>query len=139
VNPTLFGAMMVRLGHADAIIDGLTKHYPKRSAGAADHRNSQGLAARGRCYAMITPHGDIYLLADANGDIEPNADDLAEIAILTATWRGASHRAASGDAELFQLRSTPASAGGEGRQSRGIVKRRAPGLMSMARCRRIPR
>jgi len=29
VNPTVFGAMMVRLGHADAIIDGLTKHYPE--------------------------------------------------------------------------------------------------------------
>src|SRR5579862_1994364 len=27
-NPSVFGALMVRLGHADAIIDGLTKHYP---------------------------------------------------------------------------------------------------------------
>ena len=34
------------------------------------------------CYAMITQHGDIYLLADATVNIEPTAEDLAEIAIL---------------------------------------------------------
>jgi phosphotransacetylase len=28
LDPTEFGALMVRTGHADALIDALTKHYP---------------------------------------------------------------------------------------------------------------
>ena len=83
LNRTVFGALMVRLGHADALIDGLTKHYPEairpalRIIGFAKGRGSvAGL------YAMITQRGDIYLLADATVNIEPTAEDLAEIAIL---------------------------------------------------------
>src|SRR6201999_1964038 len=35
-------------------------------------------------YVLITPKGDIYFLADATVNIEPTAEDLAEIAIQTA-------------------------------------------------------
>src|SRR5436190_354194 len=85
VNPTVFGALMVRLGHADALIDGLTKHYPDAIRPALRiigiREGSRRVAG---CYAMITQRGDIYLLADATVNIEPSAEDLAEIAILTA-------------------------------------------------------
>jgi malate dehydrogenase (oxaloacetate-decarboxylating)(NADP+) len=33
---------------------------------------------------LITPHGEIYFLADATVNIEPSAEDLAEIAMLAA-------------------------------------------------------
>src|SRR5215467_6236558 len=85
VNPTVFGALMVRLGYADAIIDGLTKHYPEAIRPAlliiGIRQGSRRVAG---CYAMITQRGDIYLLADATVNIEPGAEDLAEIAMLTA-------------------------------------------------------
>jgi malate dehydrogenase (oxaloacetate-decarboxylating)(NADP+) len=35
-------------------------------------------------YVLITARGDIYFLADATVNIEPTAEDLAEIAFLTA-------------------------------------------------------
>jgi len=35
-------------------------------------------------YMLITPKGDIYFLADATVNIEPSAEDLAEIAICAA-------------------------------------------------------
>ncbi|MGH9720180.1 MAG: phosphate acyltransferase [Bryobacteraceae bacterium] len=35
-------------------------------------------------YLLITPRGDLYFLADATVNIEPDAEDLAEIAIEAA-------------------------------------------------------
>ena len=35
-------------------------------------------------YVLITPKGDIYFLADATVNIEPTAEDLAEIAMIAA-------------------------------------------------------
>ena len=35
-------------------------------------------------YVLITPKGDIFFLADATVNIEPTAEDLAEIAIMAA-------------------------------------------------------
>jgi malate dehydrogenase (oxaloacetate-decarboxylating)(NADP+) len=85
LNPTVFGALMVRLGHADALIDGLTKHYPEAIRPALRIIGIRAGSKRvAGCYAMITQRGDIYLLADTTVNIEPTADDLAEIAILTA-------------------------------------------------------
>jgi malate dehydrogenase (oxaloacetate-decarboxylating)(NADP+) len=90
LDRTVFGALMVRLGQADALIDGLTKHYPDAIRPALRIIGLRGGGVPGGprrvagCYAMITQRGDIYLLADATVNIEPTAEDLAEIAILTA-------------------------------------------------------
>ena len=35
-------------------------------------------------YVLITPKGDIFFLADATVNIDPTAEDLAEIAIMAA-------------------------------------------------------
>jgi malate dehydrogenase (oxaloacetate-decarboxylating)(NADP+) len=81
----VFGSMMVRLGDADALISGLSQHYPDTIRPALrvielgqGHRRVAGV------YVLITPTGDIYFLADATVNIEPTAEDLAEIAIMTA-------------------------------------------------------
>jgi malate dehydrogenase (oxaloacetate-decarboxylating)(NADP+) len=80
-----FGAMMVRMGDADALIGGLTQHYPETIRPAlqvvevrATIRKVAGM------YLLITQQGDIYFLADATVNIDPGAEDLAEIAMLTA-------------------------------------------------------
>jgi malate dehydrogenase (oxaloacetate-decarboxylating)(NADP+) len=84
-DPYLLGAMMVRKGHADALIGGLTQHYPdtiRPALSVIDLR--EGVRRVAGCYATITQAGDIYFLADATVNIEPSAEDLAEIAILAA-------------------------------------------------------
>jgi len=131
LNPTVFGALMVRLGHADAIIDGLTKHYPEairpalRIIGMAE--GSRRVAG---CYAMITQHGDIYLLADATVNIEPSAEDLAEIAILTAeTARRFNIEPRVAMLSFSNFGSTRHPLAEKVAKAAAIVKRRAPGLM----------
>ena len=44
---------------------------------------------------LIMPKGDIYFLADATVNIEPNAEELAEIAIMAAEKARARHQGIS--------------------------------------------
>jgi len=85
LNHTVFGALMLRRGEADALIGGLTQHYPDTIRPALqvisvrpDLRKVSGV------YVLITPRGDIYFLADATVNIEPSSEDLAEIALCAA-------------------------------------------------------
>ena len=80
-----FGAMMVRLADADALVGGLTQHYPDTIRPALQVIEVRhGLRRVSGVYVMITPKGDIYFLADATVNIEPSSEDLAEIAVSTA-------------------------------------------------------
>ena len=84
-NRNVFGSLMVHLGDADALVGGETQHFPDTIRPALQvikprpdlHRVS-GL------YVMVTRRGDIYFLADCTVNIEPTAEDLAEIAICAA-------------------------------------------------------
>ncbi len=84
-NPNLFGSMMVRLGDADALIGGVSQHYPNviRPALTAIPVR-EGFKKVAGVYLVITQKGDLYFLADATVNIEPDASDLAEIAITAA-------------------------------------------------------
>jgi len=85
LNPNVFGAMMVHLGDADALISGLTSHYPDTIRPALQVLSVRpGLKKVSGLYVLITGKGDIYFLADTTVNIEPTAEDLAEIAICTA-------------------------------------------------------
>ncbi|MCC6586113.1 MAG: NADP-dependent malic enzyme [Bryobacterales bacterium] len=84
-NPTLFGALMLHAGDADALIAGVSQHYPDTIRPAlqviplmSGRRRVAGM------YMMITKSGDIYFFADATVNIEPTAEDLAEIAVMAA-------------------------------------------------------
>jgi len=85
LEPVLFGSMMVRLGDAEALVAGLTRHYPDTIRPAL-----QVIPLREGCrrvsgmYMLITPRGQVYFLADTTVNIDPNAEDLAEIAIEAA-------------------------------------------------------
>ncbi len=84
-NRNIFGSMMVRLGDADALIGGLTEHYPDTIRPALQVLSVRaGLRRVAGLYVLITPKGQIYFLADTTVNIEPTAEDLAEIAIETA-------------------------------------------------------
>jgi malate dehydrogenase (oxaloacetate-decarboxylating)(NADP+) len=81
----ILGALMVQLGDADALVTGLTTHYPDTIRPLLqiiplrpEVRRASGL------YLTITPRGKLYFLADCTVNIQPSSEDLAEIAICAA-------------------------------------------------------
>jgi malate dehydrogenase (oxaloacetate-decarboxylating)(NADP+) len=84
-NRNIFAAMMVHTGDADALVGGLTEHYPDVIRPALQVISVRdGLHKVSGVYMLITPRGDIYFLGDCTVNIEPSAEDLAEIAMSTA-------------------------------------------------------
>jgi malate dehydrogenase (oxaloacetate-decarboxylating)(NADP+) len=85
LNRNYFGSMMVRMGDAEALIAGLTQHYPDTIRPALQVISvREGLTKVSGLYLLISPKREIYFLADCTVNIEPTAEDLAEIAICTA-------------------------------------------------------
>jgi malate dehydrogenase (oxaloacetate-decarboxylating)(NADP+) len=85
LNHTTFGSLMVRLGEADALVGGLTTHYPDTIRPALQVIEPRPELHRvAGVYLLITPKGDLYFLADATVNIEPSSEELAEIAIMAA-------------------------------------------------------
>jgi malate dehydrogenase (oxaloacetate-decarboxylating)(NADP+) len=84
-NHNVFGSMMLHMGDADALVSGVTQHFPDTLRPALEIvRVRQGLHRVSGCYAMITRKGDVYFLADTSVNIDPTAEDLVEIALCTA-------------------------------------------------------
>jgi malate dehydrogenase (oxaloacetate-decarboxylating)(NADP+) len=83
-NWRLFGAMMVKMGDADGMIAGVNYHYPdtiRPALQAIPHKKDLGVVAG--LYMMVFK-SDVFFFADTTVNIEPTADELAEIAILAA-------------------------------------------------------
>jgi malate dehydrogenase (oxaloacetate-decarboxylating)(NADP+) len=84
-NRNVFGSLMLRMGDADALVSGVTQHFPDTIRPALEIvRVREGLHKVSGCYAMITRKGRVYFLADTSVNIEPTAEDLVEIALCTA-------------------------------------------------------
>jgi len=84
-NRNVFGSLMVRRGDADALVSGVTQHYPDTIRPAlqvikvrADVHKVSGL------YILVTQKGELLFLADCSVNIEPTAEELAEIALCAA-------------------------------------------------------
>ncbi len=79
-----FGAMMVDVGLADAMITGLTRRYTIPIKPALDIIGVQsGVSRVAGLYIMITKRG-AFFLADTTMTENPTAQQLADIAVLTA-------------------------------------------------------
>jgi malate dehydrogenase (oxaloacetate-decarboxylating)(NADP+) len=83
-NNNYFGAMMVHMGDADGFVAGVSQHYPDTIRPALqiiatrpDVHKVSGL------YVIVTKK-DVFLFADTTVNIEPTAEDLAEVALLSA-------------------------------------------------------
>lgn len=85
-DPNVFGPMMVKMGDADAFVSGLTYDYPEVIRPALQiHHTHPGASRAAGVYIMIV-NGRTYLFTDATVNIDPSAEDLAEIACLSADF-----------------------------------------------------
>jgi len=81
----IFASMMVHMGDADALVSGVTQHFPDTIRPALQIvRMREGLHKVAGCYPLITRNGEVLFLADTSVNIDPSAEDLVEIALCAA-------------------------------------------------------
>jgi malate dehydrogenase (oxaloacetate-decarboxylating)(NADP+) len=87
-NPNIFGAMMVRTGRAGGLVTGVTSSFPdaiRPVLGVLDRRPDASIIAG--IYALHFRDRTL-LLADPAVNVEPTAEQLAEIAIMAGDEAG---------------------------------------------------
>jgi malate dehydrogenase (oxaloacetate-decarboxylating)(NADP+) len=79
-----FAAMMVEFGDADALVSGLTKDYPKTILPSLQIiGTAEGVKRVAGMYIILNKKGTFFF-ADTTVNVNPNAQELAEIVELTA-------------------------------------------------------
>jgi malate dehydrogenase (oxaloacetate-decarboxylating)(NADP+) len=79
-----FGAMMVEMGDADAMISGLTRNYADAIRPALNIIGmEEGVKKIAGMYLLLTKKGPLFL-ADTTVNFNPTAEELADIALLVA-------------------------------------------------------
>jgi len=131
LNLVTFGSMMVRLNDADAVIGGLTTHYPDTIRPALQVIEVRPELRRvAGVYVLLTTKGDIYFLADATVNIEPTSEDLAEIAIMASEKaRRFNQEPRVAMLSFSNFGSTRHPLSDKVRHAVDLVRQRAPGLM----------
>jgi malate dehydrogenase (oxaloacetate-decarboxylating)(NADP+) len=83
-KPNYFGSMMLELGDADALISGYTTSYPNTIRPALQCIGvKEGFKVVAGLYIVVAKK-DTYFFADCTVNVNPTAEELAEIAILTS-------------------------------------------------------
>ncbi len=83
-NLNYFGAMMVKMGDADGLVGGVNQHYPDTIRPALQTLPlEEKTSVIAGLYMMVFPK-DVVFFADTTVNIEPTAEQLAEIAICSA-------------------------------------------------------
>jgi len=83
-QPIYYGCMMLDQGNADALISGLTTHYPNTIKPALQCVGiKEGVKVVSGLYIVITKK-DVYFFSDCTVNVNPTAEELAQIAISTA-------------------------------------------------------
>jgi malate dehydrogenase (oxaloacetate-decarboxylating)(NADP+) len=126
----VYGMMMVETDDADGLVSGLTAHYPETVRPALQIIGKREGARRiAGLYMMVFKNQTVFI-ADATVNIEPTAEDLAEIALLSA------EKVRQMDIEPRVAMLSFSNFGGtkhpladKVRMATDMVKKRAPGLM----------
>ncbi len=128
-QPNVLAPMMVKLGDADAALSGLAHHYPDVIRPALQiHHTAPGTRLVAGVYVMIV-NDRPYLFTDATVNIEPTAEDLADIACLAADFArklGLEPRVAMLSFSNFGSTRHPAAE--KVRRAVELVRGRCPGL-----------
>ncbi len=83
-NPNYLAAMMVKMGDADGLIGGVNQHYQNTIRPALQTLSlNRGTTVVAGVYMMVLPK-EVLFFADTTVNMEPTAEQLAEIAICTA-------------------------------------------------------
>ena len=83
-QPIYYGSMMVKLGDADALIGGLTTHYPATIRPALQTVGvKEGYKVVSGVYIVLIKN-KIYFFADTTVNFDPDSETLSEIAISVA-------------------------------------------------------
>src|SRR5690606_20718533 len=78
------GCMMVETGEADALISGLTRNYPDTIRPALQVIGLEpGVRKVAGMYIILRPQGPLFL-ADTTVNLNPTAEELADITLLAA-------------------------------------------------------
>jgi len=81
---TAFGLMMVSQGDADGYVGGLTAAYPETMRPALQIIGVREDVTRAAGMYMVITRGDVKFLADTTINIDPDAETLAQTAMLAA-------------------------------------------------------
>jgi malate dehydrogenase (oxaloacetate-decarboxylating)(NADP+) len=81
-----FGSMMVEAGDADGLLSGLTQEYPDTIRPALQVIDTRPGVERVSGAYILVLRDRVFFLADTTVNIDPDADGLAEIALLTADF-----------------------------------------------------
>jgi malate dehydrogenase (oxaloacetate-decarboxylating)(NADP+) len=125
----VFGAMMVKMGDADAFVSGLTYEYPEVIRPSLQiHHTAEGAQRAAGVYIVITDD-QVYIFSDATVNIDPSHEDLAEIACLAADYAarlGLESRVAM--LSFSNFGSTPHPLSNKVRKAVQLVKQKRPDL-----------
>ncbi|MEK6580340.1 MAG: NADP-dependent malic enzyme [Bdellovibrionota bacterium] len=80
-----FGAMMVEMGHADGLLNGISQSYPETIRPAIQAIGVKPGSRLAGIYMMIFKRRVLWF-ADTTVNIEPTAEELADIAVQTAQF-----------------------------------------------------
>ncbi len=129
-SPTVYGALMVRRGEADALVAGVAQHYPDTLRPALQIIGVRQGVSRVAGLFMLILKDRLFFIADPTVNIDPTAQELAEIALLSAEEARRFHvepRVAMLSFSNFGSVSHPYA--DKVRHATRIVRRRAPDLM----------
>jgi malate dehydrogenase (oxaloacetate-decarboxylating)(NADP+) len=128
-RPTHFGLMMVEAGEADGLVTGASRTYPEvlRPTLQIIPRKKEFNVVAGLFIMLIRDR--VFLFADTTVNIDPNAEELAEIALQSAQWAeflGLTPRVAM--LSFANFGSAPHPMNSKVQQAVAILKARAPKL-----------
>ncbi|HQT90993.1 MAG TPA: NADP-dependent malic enzyme [Candidatus Kryptobacter bacterium] len=83
-RPNYLGAMMVHVGDADGLVSGLTQSYPNTIRPALQVIGMAEKRTRVAGLYIVMTKRDTFFFADTTVNVDPTAEDLAEIAIMTS-------------------------------------------------------
>jgi malate dehydrogenase (oxaloacetate-decarboxylating)(NADP+) len=130
LNTNYFGAMMVHMGDAEGFIAGVSQHYPDVIRPALQIIRTRPDVDRVSGLYVIATNKNVYFFADTTVNIEPTAEQLAEIAILSAEvarWFNLEPRVAM--LSFSNFGSTRHPLADKVRRATALVKLKAEGLV----------